>query len=82
MKTKKENHPVQPGKYLSRADREAIQRQRRRLAVKRFQRYMTVTVLLLWDGILLYMIIGCLMDAVWGAVFIAVISVTMGYKMK
>jgi len=82
MKAKKEKCPAQAGKYLSRADREALQRQRRSSERIRCRRYMTVTVLLLWDGLLLYMIIKCLIDGIYGAVFIAVISVYMGYKMK
>ena len=71
-----------PGKYLNRADREALQRQRRSSAMKRIRRKMTVTVLLLWDGLLLYMIVRCLIDGVYGAVFMAVVSVTLGYHMK
>ena len=79
---KKEDLCGCPGKYLTRADREALQRQRRHSGRKRCRRYMTVTVLLLWDGLLLYMIIRCLIDAVFGAVFVAVISVTLGYHLK
>ena len=79
---KKENRCVYPGKYLTRADREALQRQRRNSKRKRCRKYMTLMVLLLWDGVLLYMIIKCLIDAVFGAVFVAVISVTMGYYLK
>lgn len=82
MKTRKESKSVQPGKFLTRVDREAMQRQRRSSTIRRCRRYMMVTVLLLWDGLLLYMIIQCLIDRVYGAVFIAVISVYMGYFMK
>lgn len=81
MKRKENNVPC-PGKYLSRADWEALQRQRRSSTVKRTRRYMTVTVLLLWDGLLLYMIVKCLIDGVYGAAFMAVISVSLGYHMK
>lgn len=79
---KKENQARYPGKYLNRADHEALQHQRRSSAAKRTRRYMTVTVLLLWDGLLLYMIVKCLIDGIYGAAFMAVISVTMGYHMK
>ena len=79
---RKEKQIQYPGKYLSRADREAMQRQRRGSAAKRTRRYMTVTVLLLWDGLLLYMIVKCLIDGVYGAAFMAVILVTLGYHMK
>lgn len=79
---RKEKQIEYPGKYLSRTDREALKRQRCGRAAKRTRRYMTVTVLLLWDGLLLYMIVKCLIDGVYGAVFMAVISVTMGYHMK
>ena len=71
-----------PGRFLCRADREAIERQRHSSTVRRYRRYMTVTVLLLWDGLLLYMIVRCLIDAVYGAVFMAVISITLGYNIK
>lgn len=82
-KVKKKNIAAPgPGKYLNRADREALQRQRRSSAIKRIRRKMTVTVLLLWDGLLLYMIVRCLIDGVYGAVFMAVVSVTLGYHMK
>ena len=81
MKKKNKGNPC-PGKYLNRADREAMQRQRRCIAAKRVRKHITVTVLLLWDGLLLYMIVRCLIDGVYGAVFMAVISVTLGYHMK
>ena len=48
----------------------------------RLRQCVTVLVLLSWDGLLLYMIVRCLIDGVYGAVFMAVISVTMGYHMK
>ena len=70
------------GKYLTRTDREALKHQRCSSAAKRTRRHMTVMVLLLWDGLLLYMIVKCLIDGVYGAAFMAVISVTMGYHMK
>lgn len=82
MKERKSSNPVQPGKFLSRADREALQRQRRSSGIRRCRRYLTIMVLLLWDGLLLYMIVQCLIDGVYGAVFIAVLSVYMGYLMK
>ena len=71
-----------PGRYLSRADREALQRQKRSNAGKQRRRYMTVMVLFLWDGLLLYMIIKCLIDGVYGAMFMAVISIYLGYTIK
>ena len=82
MKTKRKKPQDPPGKYLSRADREAIERQRRSRAAGRRRRYMLVMVLLLWDGLLLYMIVQCLIDGIYGAAFMAVISFTLGYTMK
>lgn len=82
MKTGKQCPQDQPGRFLTRADREALLRHRRSSRVRRRRRCLTVTVLLLWDGLLLYMIVRCLIDGVYGAVFMAVISVTMGYHMK
>ena len=41
-------------------------------------RWLTVTVLLAWDGLLLYMIVECLIEPVYGAAFVAVVSVYLG----
>ena len=71
-----------PGKYLTQADRAALQRQRRSSGRRRCRQIVAVTVLLLWDGLLLYMIVQCLIDGVYGAVFVAVISVYLGYHLK
>ena len=78
----KKTKTICPGKYLSQSDREALQRQRRSSGIRRCRRYMTVTVLLLWDGLLLYMIVKCLIDGVYGAVFMTVISTYLGYHLK
>lgn len=79
---KEKTKPRGPGKYLTQADRESLQRQKRSREASRCRRYMTVLVLLAWDGLLLYMIVQCLIDGVYGAVFMAVISITLGYNMK
>ena len=44
-------------------------------------RYLLVTVLLAWDGLLLYMIVRCLIEPVYGAAFVAVVSIYLGYKL-
>ena len=44
-------------------------------------RWITVTVLLAWDGLLLYMIVGCLVEPVYGAVLLAMVSVCLGYQL-
>ena len=44
----------------------------------RLCRWMRVTVLLAWDGVLLYMIADCLIAPVYGAVFVGVISIYLG----
>lgn len=41
-----------------------------------------VVVLLLGNGALLYMIVRCLIDPVCGAVFMSVLSVYLGCKLK
>lgn len=79
---KKKNKEGCPGKYLTPTDREALRRQHRSSGIRRRRRYMTVTVLLLWDGLLLYMIVKCLIDGVYGAVFMTVISIYLGYHLK
>ena len=57
------------GRYLS-----------RRCRGRRFRKYLAVLVLLVWDGLLLYMIVDCLIEPVYGAAFVAVISVYLGYQ--
>ena len=59
-----------------------MQRQNQSRRIRRRKQILAVMVLLLWDGLLLYMIVSCLIEAVYGAVFIAVISIYMGYQMK
>jgi hypothetical protein len=44
-------------------------------------RWMQMTILLIWDGTLLYMIAECLIAPVYGAAFIGVISVYLGYQL-
>jgi len=44
-------------------------------------RWFTAGVLLVWDGILIYMIAECLIVPVYGAVFVAVLSVYLGNQM-
>ncbi|MGM9588578.1 MAG: hypothetical protein ACI3V0_00180 [Faecousia sp.] len=46
-----------------------------------FSRWLTVTVLLAWDGLLLYMIVQCLIEPVYGAGFVALVSVYLGYQL-
>ena len=70
------------GKYLLPEERTALGREKRSRRKLRCRRYMTVTVLLLWDGLLLYMIVHCLIDGVYGEVFMAVISVYLGYTLQ
>lgn len=47
----------------------------------RIGRWLTVTVLLAWDGLLLYMIVHCLIEPVYGAAFVAVVSIYLGYQL-
>lgn len=48
---------------------------------RRIARCLTVTVLLAWDGLLLYMIVRCLIEPVYGAAFVAVVSIYLGYQL-
>ena len=57
------------GRYLSRQHRRT-----------RYGKYLAVLVLLAWDGLLLYMIVDCLIEPVYGAAFVAVVSMYLGYK--
>jgi len=49
---------------------------------RRTGRWMMAAVLLAWDGVLLYMIVRCLIEPVYGGVFIAVVSVYLGYHLN
>ena len=44
-------------------------------------RWLAVTMLLIWDGVLMYMIVRCLIEPVYGAAFIAVLSIYLGYQL-
>ena len=65
-----EEHRMGQGRFLT-------QRERR----FRPGRWVQVTMLLIWDGVLLYMIADCLIEPVWGAVFVGIISVYLGYRL-
>lgn len=47
----------------------------------RYRRVLMITMLLIWDGVLLYMIVKCLIEAVYGAAFVAAISIYLGYQL-
>lgn len=71
-----------PGRFLRPGDRKAMDRQRREWKIRRLRRWVTVTVLLLWDGVLLYMVVRCLIEPAWGGAFVALVSVNLGYELK
>lgn len=78
-----ETRKVQPaGRFLREADRMEMARQTRSRHLRRRRRWVSVTLLLLWDGMLLYLILRCWIVPVWGGVFVAVVSVYLGYQMK
>ena len=62
------------GRYLKKDRCERSQR-------RKPGRLLPVILLLVWDGLLLYMIVECLIVPVYGAAFIAVISVYLGNKL-
>jgi len=62
-----------PGLFLAEKNRRPNRRRRRQ--------WQMAAVLLLWDGVLLYMIVRCLIEPVYGGVFIAVVSVYLGYHL-
>ena len=72
----------QPGKFLNQRDWEWMQNQHRSRKIRRKKQILAVMFLLLWDGLLLYMILSCRIEAIYGAVFVAVISIYTGYQMK
>lgn len=44
------------------------------------RKYLLILVLLAWDGLLLYMIVEYLIEPVYGAAFVAAVSVYLGYQ--
>lgn len=52
-----------------------------RCRCKKNNRWLWVTVLLAWDGLLMYMIVRCLIEPVYGAVFVAAVSINLGYQL-
>lgn len=62
------------GRFLKKDRQERTQR-------RKPGRYLPVILLLVWDGLLLYMIVECLIVPVYGAAFVAVISVYLGNKL-
>ena len=53
----------------------------RRLPGSGLCRWLRLTVLLVWDGVLLYMIADCLISPVYGAAFVGVISIYLGFRL-
>ena len=47
----------------------------------RICRWVRVAVLMVWDGVLLYMIAQCLIVPVYGAAFVGVISIYLGLEL-
>ena len=78
----KEKDNYQPGKYLCQRDWEWMQRQNRSRKRRLRKQFFAVMVLLLWDGVLLYMIITGRIEVGYGAIFVAVVSLYAGYQMK
>ncbi len=70
------------GRYLNRRDLQALRRRKQMKQIRNCRRWMAVVLVLLWDGVLLYMIVHCLIDSACGAVFMSIISVYMGYQMN
>ena len=67
----RESKRRQPGRFL------ACQTGSRRS----MHRWVTVMVLLLWDRLLLYMIVLCLIEPVYGAAFVGAVSMYLGYQL-
>ena len=62
------------GRYLYNSRTEKVQ-------CRKLGKYLSVILLLAWDGLLLYMIVECLIEPVYGAAFVAVVSVYLGNKL-
>ena len=66
-----EKHCRQPGRFLV--------HQRRKQPPCRC--WLMITMLLAWDGMLIYMIARCMIVPAYGAAFVAVISIYLGYQL-
>ena len=62
------------GRFLNDGSHQAVRHRKR-------GSYLSVILLLAWDGLLLYMIVECLIAPVYGAAFVAAISIYLGYQL-
>ena len=62
------------GRYLYNSRNEKVRH-------RKLGKYLSVILLLAWDGLLLYMMVECLIEPVYGAAFVAVVSVYLGNKL-
>ena len=68
------NEQKDSGRYLYNSPTEKVHR-------RKLGKYLSVILLLAWDGLLMYMIVECLIEPVYGAAFVAVVSVYLGNKL-
>jgi len=71
MEEKTGKRSQQTGRFLSSGTRRTYY----------LSKWLIVTVLLAWDGLLLYMIVECLIAPVYGAAFVAAVSIYLGYHL-
>lgn len=69
------------GRYLSPADRERPAWERRQRRVSIWRRMGNLAALILGDGLLIYMIAHGLIDQMFGALFVAALSVFLTYQL-
>lgn len=74
MEVGKKKHRGESGRFLSVSHQRPVRH-------RSIGHWMTVTVLLAWDGLLLYMIVHCLIEPVYGAAFVAAVSIYLGYQL-
>lgn len=71
------------GMYLAPGERKRLIQEQKRWHRHRLNRkIMTLTALILADGLLIYMMAALLIHEVFGLVFVTVISVCIGYQLK
>jgi len=74
MEEGKDRRDSKTGRFLNHDHSHPIRR-------RRIRRWVMVIMLLAWDGLLLHMIVHCLIEPVYGAAFVAVVSVNLGYQL-
>ena len=79
MESPKKPAAMEAGKFPNQREQKSLNPKGRHAPGR--NRWITVAILLCWDGLLLYMILRCFVHPVYGVVLVAGVSVYLGYQM-